>query len=93
MTPEERVLEAGYDNVLLLDNFSYDGALIGITTDNRAVYDFNKMVEWLMQEEGWTEIESIEWIEYNTIRALSYAGQNAPLVMYPLEMDKEHTKQ
>ena len=93
MTPEEKVLDAGYDDVLLLDSFSYDDALIGITTDNRAVYDFSKMVEWLMLKEGCTETEAVEWIEYNTIRALPYAGQNAPLVMYPLEMDKEHTKQ
>lgn len=84
MTAEERVLDAGFDDVLLLKNYGYDDALIGISEDNRAVYDFNKMVEWLMREEGWTETDAIEWIEYNTIRALPYAGASAPIIVYPV---------
>lgn len=54
MTAEERILENGYENVKYLSHFSYDSALIGITTDNRAVYDFEKMVEWLIIEEGFS---------------------------------------
>jgi hypothetical protein len=33
-----------------------------------------------MEDEGWTVEESIEWIEYNTIRALPYLGPNAPII-------------
>lgn len=83
-TPEERVLDAGYEDVILFANFGYDDALIGITTDNRAVYDFELMVAWLMETEGWSQEDAIEWIEYNTIRALGYMGPNAPIIMYPL---------
>ena len=67
-----------------LTNFSYDTALIGVTDDNRAVYDFNKMVEWLVETQNWTSEEAIEWIEVNTIRALHYFGADAPIIMYPL---------
>lgn len=81
----ERVMDAGYEDVLLLDNYRYDDALIGITEDGRAVYDFNKMVAWLMETEGFTQEEAIEWIEYNTIRALPYMGPEAPIIMYPIE--------
>ena len=42
------------------------------------------MVAWLQENEGMDETEAIEWIEYNTIRALPYAGDQAPIVMYPL---------
>lgn len=84
-TAAERVLDAGYEDVLLLDNYSYDDALIGITEDGRAVYDFNKMVAWLMETEGFSLEEAIEWIEYNTIRALPYSGPEAPIIMYPIE--------
>lgn len=28
------------------------------------------------------EIDAIEWIEYNTIRALPYAGDKAPVIVY-----------
>lgn len=42
------------------------------------------MVEWLVETEGFEYDEAIEWIEYNTIRALPYFGQDAPIIMYPL---------
>ena len=81
----ERILDAGYEDVIYLTNYSYDDALIGITVDNRAVYDFDKMVEWLVQNEDFEPLEAIEWIEYNTIRALPYMGEGAPIIMYPIE--------
>ena len=67
---------------MVLKDYSYDDALIGVTEDGRAVYDFDLMVAWLMETEGWEEIDAIEWIEYNTLRALPYMGSGAPLVMY-----------
>ena len=48
MTAEERLLNAGYDGVVYLTNYSYDDALIGVSEDGRSVYDFDKMVTWLM---------------------------------------------
>lgn len=84
MTAEEKILVAGYEDVVLLKDYSYDDALIGVTEDGRAVYDFDKMVRWLVETEGFTDLEAIEWIEYNTIRALPYFGDKAPLIMYPL---------
>lgn len=87
MTAAERLSEFGYEDVVIFENYSYDDALIGVTEDNRAVYDFDKMVEWLCQKEGFSPEEAIEWIEFNTIRALAYAGEDAPIIMYRLEMD------
>lgn len=49
---EERILDAGFEDIIILKNFSYDSALIGISDDGRAVYDFELMIEWLMNEEG-----------------------------------------
>lgn len=84
MTAEERLLDAGYEGVVFLTDYSYDDALIGVTDDGRAVYDFDQMVTWLMKKEGWTPADASEWIEYNTIRALPYAGDAAPIIVYPL---------
>lgn len=84
MNAEERLLDAGYDGIKYLTNYSYDDALIGVTEDGRAVYDFEKMVDWLIDEVGITDDEAVEWIEYNTIRALPYMGSDAPIIMYPL---------
>lgn len=85
MNAEERLLDAGYDGIIYLTNYSYDDALIGVSEDGRAIYDFEKMIEWLIKKEGWSAEEAIEWIEFNTIRALPYMGSGAPIIMYPIE--------
>ena len=85
MNAEDRLMDAGYEGVKYLTNYSYDDALIGVSEDGRAIYDFDKMVEWLMNEVGLSDNEAVEWIEYNTIRALPYFGEGAPIIMYPLE--------
>ena len=81
---EQMLLDEGYEDVKYLVNYSYDDALIGVTTDNRAVYDYDKMVEWLMRTEDIDSLEAMDWINYNTIRALPYMGEDAPIVMRPL---------
>ena len=84
MTARELIENEGYENVVILDNYSFDSALIGVTTENRAVYDYDKMISYLVTEHGFNVIDAIEWVEYNTIRAIGYAGEDAPIVMYRL---------
>ena len=79
----ELLLNNGFEDVIVYENPSFNGALIGVTDTNRAVYDFNKMVEYLMTTDGMDELEAIEWIEYNTMRANPYID-GAPVIMYPL---------
>ena len=75
-----------YENIVLFSNFNYSDAFIGISHDDRAIYDYNKMVEFLIAKEGITEMEAIEWIDYNTIRFLPYQ-ENAPIIMYPCSLE------
>lgn len=70
------------EDAIVFDNMSYDGSIIGVTTDDRVVYSYDKMVEELMQDEEWSYENAVEWIDYNTIRALPYAGPNGPIIMY-----------
>ena len=72
------------EDAIVFDNMSYDGSIVGVTTDGRVVYDYDKMIEELMEDEEWSYEEAAEWIDYNTIRALPYAGENAPIIMYPI---------
>ena len=81
-TAEQRLLDAGYEDVIIFSGDSYDDALIGVSENGRAIYDFDLMVEWLMNQDGMDEEDAIEWIEYNTIRSLPYVGEKAPIVMY-----------
>lgn len=81
MDAEKKLLSNGYEGIKYLTRYSYDDALIGVSIDDRAVYDFDLMVEWLMEYEDFTYIEAIEWIEYNTIRALPYMEPGAPIII------------
>ena len=82
MKAEEKLLGNGYEGVKYLTDFSYDTALIGVSHDDRAIYDYDLMVEWLMEDQGFTEEEAVEWIDYNTIRALPYMGVDGPIVLH-----------
>lgn len=73
------------EDAIVFDNMSYDGSIIGVTTDDRVVYSYDKMVEELMQDEEWSYEDAVEWIDYNTIRALPYAGPNGPIIMYSIQ--------
>ena len=81
MTAAEKLEDLGYEDVVVFENFSYDDALIGVSEDNRAVYDYDLMIDWICREQGWSTDDAIEWIEYNTVRALPYAGESAPIVV------------
>lgn len=74
----------GDDAPLLFDNHAYDGSIVGITTDGRVVYDYETMITELMEDEGWSEGDAVEWLDYNTLRALPYAesqGGKAPVIL------------
>lgn len=70
------------EDALVFDNLAYDSAIIGVTTDDRVVYDYDKMVEDLVVNEDFTLEEAIEWIDYNTIGILPYSEDNRPIIMY-----------
>lgn len=84
MSVNERLLDAGYEDVLIFDNPDYGDAFIGVSEDNRAVYNFEKMVDYLIEHENMDHTEAVEWIEYNTVRSLPYYVQAAPIIVYPV---------
>ncbi len=84
MRAEQLLLDNGYEGTKFLINYSYDTALIGVSDDCRAVYDYDLMVDWLVQEENFSEEDAIEWINYNTLRALPYMGEDGPIVLHRL---------
>ena len=83
MTNREKLADQGYEDLIIFENPSFDKAIIGVSEDDRVVYDYDLMVEAAMEEEGWTEDEAIDWIEFNTIRSLPYQ-EGAPIVIHKL---------
>lgn len=73
----------GYEDAVLFENPTYCDAVIGISENGQVAYSYNKMVKHLMNEDNMTEEEAIEFIDYNTIRALPYvSGNTRPIVIY-----------
>ena len=72
------------EDIAVFDNYSYDTAFVGVSYDNRAIYDYEKMIEYLMDKD-FTYEEAIEWIDYNTFRALPYMGEKAPIILFRKE--------
>ena len=69
------------EDVLLLENHTFDNSVVGISVEGRLVYDFNKMIEEFCEDEGCDELEALEWLEYNTLRALPYMGPRRPIII------------
>ena len=77
---EELLLERGCEGAVMLPD--YEEAFIGTTDDGRAAYSYDQMVNVLTNRDKMTYEDAVEWIEYNTIRALPYAGDRAPVIIY-----------
>lgn len=84
MTNRDLLLDLGYEDSIIFENPDYDDAIVGVTTDGQIVYDYSQMVVHLMHADNMSEEEAAEFIDYNSIRSLPYAGNGAPIVMYKL---------
>ena len=82
MTARERIENESFEDVIIFDNPSYDDALIGVTTDNRAVYDYDKMIEWLVTKENMDYEEAADFINWNDS---FYYGEGYPLILFGLD--------
>lgn len=88
MTNREILCEMGHEDAVIFKNPDYDSAIIGVSDDNRVIYDYDKMLGHLMTVEGMDLLDAADFISYNTIRSLPYAGESGPIIMYGLfDMD------
>ena len=82
----DKIRDNGWsDDVIILDNYDFADAFVGMTNENRAVYDYDKMVRWLINEAEISDIDAVDWIDYNVLRALPYMRDKAPIILYNLE--------
>ena len=89
MTNRDLLVDLDYEDLVVFENPDFDEAIIGVSHDDRVIYDYDKMVEHLMTKENMTEWEAADFISYNTIRSLPYAGAEAPIVMFGIEPYQE----
>lgn len=77
---ERLLLEAGYEGTIFFTNPSYEDAFLGISSDDRAIYDYEKMIESLVNHEDMTEDEAREFIDYNA----TFYIEGGPIILYRL---------
>lgn len=85
MSNREILYDLGYEDSVVFENPDYDEAIIGVSHDGRVIYDMDLMVEHLMIHDGMTEMDAVDFIDYNTARSIPYAGEYAPIIMYRLQ--------
>lgn len=83
MTREDIIMftEESEVKIPFFDNPSYDTAIIGLSINDEVVYDYDLMIEYLTEQDDFTVEDAIEFIEYNTIRALSRFGVENKLII------------
>lgn len=69
------------EEAIVFINPSYKDSLVCISKDGRAIYSYKLLVNSLIEEDGMTCDEAIEFIDYNIFRALPYFGSKAPIIM------------
>lgn len=70
------------NEIIVLEGDEFADGAIGLTDDYHVIYDYDRLVVSLMKHNSWTSEEAIEWIEYNTLRAIPYMSSegNAPVI-------------
>ena len=80
----EALCDMGFDESAVLGE-EYNDAIIGVSTDGRVVYSYEKMVESLTSTDDISEEDAIEWIDFNPVRALPYYGETSPIIMHEIK--------
>lgn len=83
---KERLAGGEYASVIL-ESPDYVSAIIGITDAGNVVYDYEKMIDFLVETDNMSEEDAMDFISYNTLRAIPYmSGEGAlPIIVYPIE--------
>ena len=80
----EALCDMGFDESAILGE-EYNDAIIGVSTDGRVIYSYEKMVESLTSTDDISEEDAIEWIDFNPVRAPPYYGETSPIIMHEIK--------
>lgn len=60
-------------DLVLFENPSFDNSIVGIDHNSeKVIYSYEKMVKEYMKDEKCSYEDAVDFIDYNTIRSLSY---------------------
>jgi len=73
------------DGIVILEPEYYDEAIVGTDQAGRLIYSYEKLIETISSHDGMTYEDAMEWVDYNTLRAIPYMGEFAPIIMFDLD--------
>ena len=59
-------------------------AIIGVTTDDRLVYSYERITECLMETDEISEEDAIEYIDYNIAGSLNPHIEESPIIIHEI---------
>lgn len=71
----------GYEDVVVIEEPSYETAFLGVSLSNQAVYDYDKMIAYLMDELDMTLEEAADYIYWND----SFKFDGCPIIIQRME--------
>ena len=83
----ERLQDNGIDEdeeVMLIDDPAFLDSVVGISSDGRAVYDYEIMAGELAKRYHMSVEDAYEHIDFNIVRALPHYGSKAPVIFDPI---------
>ena len=83
---KQYLVESGFTDTIILENPSYETAIVGISENEELIYDYDLMVEYLVNTEKMTYEEADDFISYNTLRTIPYMHGKRPIIMYHLDL-------
>ena len=69
------------EQIIVFDNPNFDNSIIGISYDNRVIYDYQLMIQDLIKQDDINEEDAVDFIDYNTLRSLNYMD-NGPIILF-----------
>ena len=83
---KETLYEIGLENSIVFENPDYESAIVGFDyNSDRVIYDYDKMVDFLVTTYSMEPEEAVEFIDVNTIRSLSYMGEKGPIILKTIQ--------
>lgn len=83
---KEILCEIGLENSIVFENPDYESAIVGFDyNSDRVIYDYDKMVDFLVTTYSMEPEEAVEFIDVNTIRSLSYMGEKGPIILKTIQ--------
>lgn len=80
------LIDKGYEDVIIFSEPSFSDALIGLTDDYNAVYDYDLMIDWLMKHDNMDVDEAADFINYND--SFHYSN-HYPVIYYGEDLEEE----